>query len=171
MFTFTIVSSKQWKSYHLRPAIILPVLYITNVAIMASLTPWHEPNMVHVRLLFLQPDLCDVNSWSLMFIGALDELQHFIWSLEWIELGSFGCKAPRVSIFEAIVLNCIKWRIVCNKGISPYGNLEMYMDYVFIERLIGWRQGLLLWDTCQSLSRTCNTPGHYKLKWSIVLAW
>ena len=51
------------------------------------LPPWHEPSRVHVRLLFLQPGLCGLHRCSLMFIGALGELQHFIWSLGWFEWG------------------------------------------------------------------------------------
>ena len=77
------------------------------------LPPWHEPNMVHVRLLFLQPGLCDVHSCSLLLAGALDELQHFIWSLEWIEWGKFRCKAPRIFIFGPTILSCIKRCRVC----------------------------------------------------------
>ena len=107
--------------------------------------------MVHVRLLFLQPDLCDVRSYSLLFVGALDEFQHFIWSLGWIEWGKFRCKALRVFIFGPIILSCIKRGRVGYKNISPYGNLHMYMGHVFIERLVGWRQWLLLLSTCQCL--------------------
>ena len=112
MFTFTIVSFIQWELYHLKRTMVLPDSWhlsmthnnwITNCWTMLCLQsssspshcciwrvwslwqvllPWHEPNMVHVRLSFSQPGLCDVHSCSLLFVGALDELQHFIWSLE-----------------------------------------------------------------------------------------
>ena len=91
---------------------------------MPLLSPWHEPNMVHVRLLFLQPGLCDVHSCSLLFVGALDELQHFIWNLGWIEWDNLKCKAPRVIIFGPTMLNCIEPESVCYKSILPYGNLR-----------------------------------------------
>ena len=128
MFTFTIVSFIQWETYHFRPTMILPNswhlsmthnYWITNCWTMLCLQssssshsiiwrvwslwqvlpPPHEPTMVHVRLLFLQPGLCDLHSCSLLLAGALDELQHFIWSLEWIEWGKFICKSPRIFIF------------------------------------------------------------------------
>ena len=58
------------------------------------------------------------------------------------------CKAPRVFIFGSIILSCIKPERVWYNSILPYGNLEMYIrGYVFIERLVGWRQSLLLWGT------------------------
>ena len=119
----------------------------------------------------LTASLYDVHSCSLLFDIELDELQHFIWSLEWIEWGNFRVKAPRVFISRPIILNCIKRRTVFYKSISPYGYLEMYLGYVFIERRIGWRHWLLRWGTCQCLPWTCNSPGHNKLKWSAVLAW
>ena len=86
------------------------------------LPPWHEPNMVHVRLPFLQPGLCDVRSCSLLFVGALEELQYFIWNLEWIEWGKFRCKVARVFIFGPTTLSCIKRGRVCYKSISPSGD-------------------------------------------------
>ena len=106
IFTFTIVSFIE--TYHFRPTLILPdswhismihnywiancwtMLYLKSSSspshcciwrvwsLWQVLLPWHEPDMVHVRLLFLQPGLCDVHSCSLLFAGALDELQHFI---------------------------------------------------------------------------------------------
>ena len=115
MFTFTIVSFIQWELYHLKPTMILTDSWhlsithnhwITNCWTMLCLQssswpshgciwrvwslwqvlpPWYEPGMVHVKLLFLDPGLCGLHSCSLLFVGALDELQHFIWSLEWIE--------------------------------------------------------------------------------------
>ena len=104
-----------------------------------------------------------------MFVGAFDELQHFIWSLAWTEWRKFRCKAPIIFIFGSTIFSCIKWGWVCYKSISPYGNLEMYVDHVFIERLVGWRQRILLCGTYQCLLMTCNSPGHNKLKWSTVL--
>ena len=61
----------------------ISLLNLKRVVTMASIAPpppppWHEPYMVHVRLLFLQPDLYDVHSCSLLFVGELDELQHWI---------------------------------------------------------------------------------------------
>ena len=101
IFIFTIVSFIQWELYHLRPTLILPDswhlsmthnYWITNCWTMICLqspsspshcciwrvwslwqvfSPWHEPNMVHIRLPFLKPDLWDVHSCSLLFVGAL----------------------------------------------------------------------------------------------------
>ena len=83
---------------------------------------WLEPNMVHIRLPFIQPGLCDVQRCPLLFVGALAELQHFIWSLEWIEWGKFRCKAARVFIFGPTILSCIKRDRVRYKSISPSGD-------------------------------------------------
>ena len=135
------------------------------------LPPWHEPNTVHVRLLFLQPGICDVHSCSVLFVRALDELQHFIWSFEWIEWGEFRCKAPRISIFGPTILSCIKRGRVCYKSISPYGDLEMFMGYVFIERVVGWRQWFLLWGTCQCLPTTYKSPDPNKINASNHCLW
>ena len=121
----------------------ISLLHLKRVVTMASIAPppWHEPNMVHVRLLFLQPYLYDVHSCSLLFVGELDELQHFIQSLECIERGKFMCKAPRVFIFGSTMFSCIRPESLWYNSISPYGNLEMYiMGYIFIEGLISWRQ-------------------------------
>ena len=104
--------------------------------------------MLHLRLLFLQPDLYDKHSCSLLFIGELYELQHFIWSLDCIEWGKCRCKAPRVFIFGSTMFSFIKSERMSHSSISPYGNLEMYiMGYVFIERLVGWKQWPVLWGT------------------------
>ena len=119
------------------------------------LSPLHEPNMVRVWLQFLETDICDVHSCSLLFVVALDELQLFIWSLRWIEWGNFRCKPPRFFIFGSTILSCVKPGRLWSKSISQYGNLGMYMGYVFIEGLIGWKQWLLLWGTCQCLPTTC----------------
>ena len=143
IFIFTIVSFIQWELYHLRPKIILPDSWHLSMthnywntncwtmlcfqspsspshcciwrvwSLWQVLSPWHEPNMVHVRLPFLQPDLWDVHSCSLSFVGALDELQHFIWSLEWIEWSKFRCKAPRISIFVSTILSRTKAESLC----------------------------------------------------------
>ena len=153
MFTFTIVSSIQWQLYHLRPIIILPVLYIflwlittkllttghcyvSNLpphhpiailkrvwALWQVLSPWHEPNMVHVRLLSLQPGLCDVHSCSLLFVGALAELQHFI-SGAWSEMNGskFRGKAPRVFISRPIILKFMLGSKCSPGGSSCCGN-------------------------------------------------
>ena len=134
-----------------------------------DLTPWHEPNMVHVRLLFLQSGLCDVHSCSLLFAGALDELQYFIWSLEWIEWGKFRFKAPRILIFGPTILSCIKRGRMCYKSIWSYGDLEIFIGYVFIELIVGWRQWILLWGTCQCLPTTYNSPVPNKINESLCL--
>ena len=133
------------------------------------LPPWHEPNIVHVRLPFLQPDLWDIHSCSLLFVGALDKLQHFIWSLELIEWGKFRCKVARFFIFGPTILSCIKRGRVCYKSISPYGDLYMFMGYVFIERVVGWRQWFLLWGICQCLPTTYNSSGPNKINESLCL--
>ena len=123
---------------------------------------------------FSQPDLWDVHSCSLLFVGALDEIQHFIWSLEWIEWGKFRCKAAIVFIFGPTILSCIKRGRVCYKSIWSYGDLDMFMGYVFIERVVGWRQWFLLWGTCQCLPTTYNSSGpnkinEYHCAWGIML--
>ena len=155
MFTFTIVSFIQWELYHLKSTMVLPDswhLYMTHnywitncwtmLCFKSSSSPphcciwrvwslwqvlpsWHEPNMMHARLSFLQPVLCDVYRCSLLFVGALDELLHFIWSLGWIGWGKFRCKAPRVFMFGSTILSHIKPDRIWYKSISPYGNLEM----------------------------------------------
>ena len=94
-----------------------------------------------------------------------------------IEWGKFWCKTPRVLIFGLTMFSCIKPERVWYNSISPYGNLEMYiMGYVFIERLVGWRQWLVFWGTYKCcthlgrpskfwfwlLPRTCNAPEHNK---------
>ena len=196
----------QWELYHLKPTMVLPDSWhlsmthnnwITNCWTMLCLQSsspsrcciwrvwslwqvlllWHEPNMVHVRPSFSQPGLCDVHSCSLMLVGALDELQHFIWSLEWIKWGKFKCKAPRVFMFGSTILCCIKAERVWYKSIAPYGNSEMFIiGYVFIEEsLVGGsgscfgaltsvlptlvNQALIL-----AYTKDCNAPGHNKLK-------
>ena len=59
----------------------------------------------------------------------------------WSELnGSILWVRHPVFIARPVMLSCIKWRTVCYKSSSPYGNLETYLGYVFIERLIGWMQ-------------------------------
>ena len=80
------------------------------------LSPWYEANMVHVRLLFLQPSLCDVHSCSLLLVGAFDELQHFIWSLKWIEWGNFSVRHRESSSLDQAYLSCIKPERVCYKS-------------------------------------------------------
>ena len=84
-----------------------PIAVIWRVwSMWQVLPPWHEPNMMHVRLLFLQPDLYDVHihSCSPLFVGDLNELQHFIQSVECIEWGKSRWKAPRVFIFGSTML-------------------------------------------------------------------
>ena len=58
------------------------------------------------------------------------------------------CKAHRVFIFGSTMFSCIRPERLWYNSISPYGNLEMYITgYVFIERLVGWRQWPVLWGT------------------------
>ena len=145
---------------------------------MASVAPlaWAKHDACQAVVFTAKPMWCTYRC-SLLFVGALDELQHFIWSLGWIGWGKFRCKAPRVCMFGSTILSPIKADRIWYKSISPYDNLEMFIiGYVFIEESLvgssdscfGALTSVLPTLVDQALimasAKDCNAPRHNKLK-------
>ena len=140
----------------------IPLLYLKSVVIMANIAPlaWAKHGACQAVVLTVKPVACarpvltarcHVHSCSQLFVAALDELPHFIWRLELKNGANLGVYHPESSSLGQLSYLVALCQRVWYKIILPHGNLEMFMRHVFIERLIGLRQWLLLWGTYQRL--------------------